>query len=158
MQGSQKVIDLLNRQLAGELAARDQYFIHSKMYEDWGYSRLHQRIEHEMQDETGHAGMLIARILFLGGLPQMQPAPLKVGGGVREMLQNDLSVEYLMVKQLREAIVVCEAEQDFVSRSLFLQLLDDTEDDHAHWLEQQLRLIDALGEQNYLQSQVHLPG
>lgn len=154
MQGKQSVLDCLNQLLAGELAARDQYFIHARMYAEWGYSKLHDRIAHEMEDETGHAGRFIERILMLGGTPEMVPAAVKVGKDVADMLQKDLDVELEVRDNLKAAIALCEKEQDYVTRQLLVQQLQDTEEDHAHWLEQQLRLIAALGLQNYLQSQV----
>jgi bacterioferritin len=153
MQGSKKVIEALNALLIDELAARDQYFIHSRMLEDWGFSKIAARISHEMDDETGHASALIERILFLEGVPDMKPAQINVGSDVPDMLQKDLDVELTVVKNLREAIALCESESDYVSREILLKMLDDTEQDHAHWLEQQLGLIEKMGLPNYLQSQ-----
>ena len=153
MKGSPKVIDLLNTLLAGELTAIDQYFIHSRMYEDWGLKRLYDRIAHEMQDETDHADQMIKRLLFLEGTPDLTTRePLHVGRTVPEMLQNDLDLEYAVVKNLREGIALCEAENDFETRKMLLQQLEDTELDHTHWLEQQLGLIDRMGLPNYLQA------
>lgn len=158
MKGKSEVIKLLNQLLAGELMARDQYFIHARMYENWGLKRLYERIWHEMHDETGHADALIARILFLDGTPGMTPAKsMKVGKSVKEMLANDLEVEYQVVAELRAAMARCEALQDYVTRDLLLKMLDDTEEDHAHWLEQQLGLIERVGLENYLQSQMGAP-
>ncbi|MCX4187772.1 bacterioferritin [Methylophaga sp. OBS4] len=153
MKGSQKVIDLLNTLLAGELTAMDQYFIHSRMYEDWGLKRLYARIAHEMQDETEHADQMIKRILFLEGTPNLsQREPLHVGHNVQEMLQNDLKLEHSVVQALREGIALCEAENDFGTRNILLQQLKDTEHDHTYWLEQQLGLIDKMGLKNYVQA------
>ena len=153
MKGSQKVIDLLNKLLAGELTAMDQYFIHSRMYEDWGLTRLYNRIAHEMQDETEHADQMIKRILFLEGMPDLaHREPLRVGHTVPEMLQNDLDLEYAVVKNLREGIALCEAENDYETRQMLLKQLEDTELDHTHWLEQQLGLIDKMGLRNYQQA------
>ncbi len=153
MKGSQKVINLLNALLAGELTAMDQYFIHSRMYEDWGLTRLYNRIAHEMQDETAHADQMIKRILLLGGMPDLtHREPLRVGHTVTEMLQNDLDLEYAVVKNLRDGIALCEQEQDFETRQMLLKQLEDTELDHTHWLEQQLGLIDKMGMKNYLQA------
>ena len=155
MKGNKEIIATLNHLLAGELAARDQYFIHARMYENWGYKRLFERIWHEMHDETEHADWLIRRILFLDGTPQMVPAaPLKIGANVPEMLKNDLSVEYQVVADLKQAIARCEAAADYVTREGLEKMLDDTEEDHAHWLEQQLGMIDMIGLKNYLQSQL----
>jgi bacterioferritin len=155
MQGSQKVIDGLNSLLGYELAAMDQYFVHSQMYLDWGLNKLYERINHEFDDEKGHATKLIERMLFLGGRPDMVTRTgLKIGAEVPDMLESDLRVEYEVAARLKEVIAVCETEQDYVSRDMLLVLLDDTEMDHAHWLEQQLGLISRLGLQNYLQSQI----
>lgn len=155
MQGSQKVIAGLNSLLGYELAAMDQYFIHSQMYLDWGFNKLYERINHEFDDEKSHATKLIERMLFLGGTPDMiTRTGLKIGADVAEMLESDLRVEYEVAAKLKEVIALCETEQDYVSRDMLLILLDDTEMDHAHWLEQQLGLIKRLGQQNFLQSQV----
>ncbi len=155
MKGSSRVIEQLQKLLNNELAARDQYFIHSRMYEDWGLTKLYERIGHEMEDETMHADALIKRILFLEGTPDLsQPDALRVGSDVPAMLQNDLDVEYEVAGALKDAMAICEEEKDFETRDILLQMLDDTEKDHAHWLEQQLRLIKMVGLQNYLQSQM----
>ncbi len=154
MQGKQRIIDTLNTILANELAAMDQYFIHSRMYQDWGLQKLFERIDHEFDDEKGHAAALIERILFLEGTPDLTKRDgIKVGKDVPEMLQNDLDVEYKVQRLLKDAMALCEQEQDYVTRSILQQLLNDTENDHAYWLEQQLRLIKLLGLPNYLQSQ-----
>jgi bacterioferritin len=153
MKGSQKVIDLLNTLLAGELTAMDQYFIHSRMYEDFGLTRLYNRIAHEMQDETDHADQMIKRILFLEGTPNLiNREPIHVGRDVPEMLQNDLNLEYQVVKNLRDGIALCEAEGDFETRQMLLKQLEDTELDHTYWLEQQLGLIERMGLANYQQA------
>lgn len=154
MQGDVEVIEVMNRLLAGELMARDQYFIHSRMYSEWGYTKLFERIAHEVDDETLHAEAFIRRILMLGGQPKMTPLPVRVGQNVRQMLQFDLETELEVRQNLKAAIQLCEEKQDYVTRQLLVVQLKDTEEDHAHWLEQQLRLMDLLGEQNYLQSQL----
>lgn len=154
MQGNQDVINYMNELLAGELAARDQYFIHSSMYAEWGYTKLFERIHHEMQDETEHAEAFIRRILMLGGTPKMVPSALRIGENVAQMLQLDLDTELEVRENLKKGIKLCEEKQDYVTRQLLVEQLKDTEEDHAHWLEQQLRLIKLLGEQNYLQSQM----
>jgi len=155
MKGKQTVIDLLNALLVEEMTAADQYFIHSRMYEDWGLSKLHERIGHEWQEELEHASALIERILFLEGTPDLsQRGGLSIGQDVPSMLKNDLSVEYKVAEQLRGAIATCEQEQDYISREILEKLLDDTEVDHAYWLEKQLGLIDKIGLQNYIQSQM----
>jgi bacterioferritin len=153
MKGKQSVIDVLNSLLVGELAAMDQYFIHSCMYDDWGLSKLYERIGHEMEDETGHADQMIKRILFLEGKPELSKRDaLNIGATVPEMLMSDLDLEYAVVKNLKAAISICESEQDYETRAMLVKQLEDTEEDHAHWLEQQLGLIDKVGLQNYLQA------
>lgn len=155
MQGNAKIIDALNQLLAYELAAMDQYFIHSQMYQDWGLSKLYERIAHEFDDEKGHATLLIERMLFLGGTPDMRTREgLEIGSDVPSMLASDLRVEYAVGDKLKEAIALCEQEQDYVTRDMLVTLLDDTEQDHTYWLEQQLGLIKRLGLQNYMQSQL----
>lgn len=155
MKGNQRVIDALNDLLGLELAAMDQYFIHSRMYEDWGLSKLYERIDHEFDDEKGHAAALIERMLFLEGVPDMTKREgFKVGTDVPSMLESDLRVEYEVGDRLKGAIKICEEEQDYQSREILEKLLEDTEEDHAYWLEQQLRLIKMLGLPNYLQSQM----
>lgn len=155
MKGKEAVISQLNRLLEGELTAIDQYFIHSRMYDDWGLAKLHERLSHEMQEETEHASVLIERILFLEGSPDISKrSPLKIGTDVPNMLANDLELELQVVAALREAIAVCEQEHDYQSREILLRLLHDTEEDHTHWLEKQLGLIEKIGLQNYLQSQM----
>lgn len=152
MKGSQKVIEYFNQLISGELGARDQYFIHSRMYDEWGYSKLYERLNHEMEEETQHADALIRRVLLLEGTPNMQVEQINVGSDVVSMLKNDLALELKVREDLKKGIVLCEEERDFVSRDILVDQLQDTEEDHAHWLEQQLRLIDEMGLQNYLQS------
>lgn len=153
MKGNQKVIDTLNSLLAGELTAMDQYFVHSRVYEDWGLNKLYERIAHEMEDETGHADQMIKRILFLEGFPDLATRePLNVGKTVEAMLKNDLALEYAVVKNLKDAIALCETEKDFETRAMLVKQLEDTEEDHTHWLEQQLGLIEKIGIHNYLQA------
>jgi len=155
MHGKQKIIDALNVLLANELSAMDQYFIHSRMYLDWGLKKLYERIDHEVTDEKAHASAIIERILFLEGTPDMSKRdPLQIGADVPAMLQNDLNVEYSVGKLLKQTIALCEQEQDYVTRAMLQTLLDDTENDHAHWLEQQLRQIKLLGLPLYLQAQL----
>ena len=153
MKGNSQVIDRLNELLAGELTAMDQYFIHSRMYENWGFNKLYERIAHEVHDETAHADALIKRILFLEGTPNLtKREPLVVGSNVPEMLENDLELELKVVASLREVIALCESVKDYQTRQILENMLDDTEEDHAHWLEQQLGLIGRIGLENYLQS------
>ena len=155
MKGDNQVIDQLNKLLAGELTAIDQYFIHSRMYENWGFHKLYERIHHEVQDEMGHADALIKRILFLEGRPELSiREPLHVGDNVPEMLKNDLALELNVVTALREVIAYCETVRDYQTREILTVMLKDTEDDHTYWLEQQLGMIAKIGLQNYLQSQL----
>jgi len=155
MKGNPKIIDLLNKLLAEELTAIDQYFAHSRMYEDWGFNELYERIDHEMNDEKQHADHLIKRILLLEGVPVIgNRSPLRIGRDVPEMLQNDLTLERSVISALRDAIAICEQERDYQTREILENLLAETEEDHAHWLEQQLGLINRVGLQNYLQSQM----
>jgi len=155
MKGDTEIVDALNSLLAYELAAMDQYFIHAKMYEDWGFTKLYERIDHEFDDEKGHASKLIERILFLEGTPNMvNREGLAIGSNVPEMLQNDLNVEYAVDNELKRVMAMCENKQDYVTRNMLQELIDDTEVDHAFWLEQQLGLIKTIGLENYLQSQM----
>ena len=155
MQGHPKVIAYLNDLLAGELTAIDQYFIHSRMLRDWGYSKLFDRIDHEMHEEQTHGDTLIRRILFLDGMPDLgRREALNVGRSVPEMFRNDLAVEYRVVDHLREVIAFCESVRDYDTRQILLPLLRDTEEDHAYWLETQLGLIEKIGLPNYLQAQL----
>ncbi|GGO74187.1 bacterioferritin [Bowmanella pacifica] len=155
MKGNATVINALNTLLANELTAMDQYFIHSRMYQDFGLNKLFERIDHEFDDEKGHAAALIERILFLEGTPDMTKRDgLNIGQDVPAMLQADLNLEYEVQRLLKDSIKLCEQEQDYVTRDMLTGLLKDTEDDHAYWLEQQLRLIKLVGLPNYLQSQL----
>lgn len=155
MKGDTKVIEYLNSLLAGELTAIDQYFVHSRMYENWGLKKLYERIEHERTEEVGHAARLIQRTLFLEGTPNLcAREPLNIGKDVPGMLKSDLDLELGVVSALKEAIAYCETARDYETREILRKMLEDTEEDHAHWLEQQLWLIEKTGLQNYLQSQM----
>jgi bacterioferritin len=155
VKGDKKIIDILNGLLAGELAAIDQYLIHGEMYADMGFPRLAERALHESDHERRHARALIRRILFLNGKPNVTDrTPLDIGNSVPEMLKSDLEVEYHVVSELRKAIAACEKAQDYVTREMLVTQLDDTEMDHAYWLEKQLQLIELVGLQNYQQSQM----
>ncbi len=155
MKGDQQVIQTLNGLLTREMSAADQYFIHSRMYQDWGMEKLYQRLKHESEEELEHAARLVERILFLEGMPDVASREaLKIGRDVSEMLQNDLAYELSVVAGLKEAIATCEAHKDYQTREILEGLLKDTEEDHTYWLEQQLGLIDKVGLQNYIQSQM----
>ena len=155
MKGDKKIIDILNDLLAGELTAVDQYLIHAEMYADMGFQRLADKALHESDHERQHARALIQRILFLEGTPNLaKREALKIGNEVSEMLKADLSVEYKVVGALKKAMAACEKAQDYVSRDMLAVQLEDTEMDHAYYLEKQLRLIEQVGLQNYKQSQI----
>lgn len=155
MKGDSNIIDILNKLLAGELTATDQYLIHGEMYADMGLSALAEHSLHESLHECEHARALIQRILFLEGKPNLAKRDaLKIGKDVKAMLESDLAVEYHVVKELKEAIKACEKAQDYVTREMLLTQLDDTEMDHAYWLEKQLNLIKLVGVENYQQSQM----
>lgn len=156
MKASAKVINSFNGLLHNELAAIDQYFIHSRMYQDWGLDKLYERLNHEMEEEITHADALIQRILFLEGTPDLtNRRDLIIGNDVPSMLKNDLVLEMEVVAALKQSITLCEAEDDFQSRSILEKLLEDTEEDHVYWLEKQLGLINKIGLQNYIQSQMN---
>ena len=139
MKGRKKVLQQLQKLLNGELAARDQYMAHSRIYKDMGLTKLYERLNHEMEEETEHADALMERMLFLEVQPDMNSADkVRVGSNVKEMLQNDLDVEYEVTAALKDAIEICEQEKDYDSRQILTKLLDDTEMDHAYWLEKQL--------------------
>lgn len=154
MKGQAAVVDYLKELLRGELAARDQYMLHSRMYADWGLHKLFERLDHEMKEETEHADSLLKRILFLEGVPNMSPEPINPGHTVEEMLTRDLEVEYRVREALAKGVALCEQLGDFQTREILEAQIKDTEEDHAYWLEQQLGLIKRVGLQNYLQSQM----
>ena len=125
------------------------------MYKDWGLNKLYERLNHEMEEETEHADAIMERMLFLEAQPDMnQRDDVNVGKNVEEMLKNDLKTEYQVDKHLKDVIAICEEEQDYDTREILVKQLDDTEMDHAYWLEKQLGLIDKVGLKNYLQSQM----
>lgn len=153
MIGDKEVIERLNKLLTSELTAIDQYFLHSRMYENWGFHDLYEHVNHEMTDEIRHAARLIDRILFLEGTPDLGKRDrLMIGSNVQEMLKNDLQLELAVVSSLRDTIAFCETKGDYQTREILEGLLEDTEEDHVYWLETQLSLIDKVGLQNYLQS------
>lgn len=159
MKGDKKIIDILNGLLAGELTAVDQYLIHGEMYADFGFSHLAEKALHESEHERLHARALIQRILFLEGVPDLaEREALKVGRNVPDMLKSDLALEYKVVGELKKAMAACEKAQDYVTRDMLGIQLEDTEMDHAYYLEKQIRLIDLVGLHNYQQSQMGSAG
>ena len=154
MKGDPNVIKLLNDQLTNELTAINQYFLHSRMYRHWGFEKLGKKEYEESIGEMKHADKLIERVLMLDGLPNLQALhKLMIGETVSEILNCDLQLELVSQKTLKEGISVCEQTRDYVSRELFEMILDDTEE-HIDWLETQIELIEQVGLQNYLQSQM----
>jgi bacterioferritin len=154
MKGDTKVIEFLNKALENELTAINQYFLHAKMYKNWGLEKLYAKEYHESIDEMKHADKLIERILFLEGLPNLQNiGRILIGENTPEMLACDLKLEYLAVPDLRDAILYCESVRDYVSRELFEEILEN-EEEHIDWLETQLELIEKTGLPNYIQSQM----
>jgi bacterioferritin len=155
MKGDKKIIEVLNNLLVGELTATDQYLIHGELYADMGLPKLAEHILHESLHEREHGQAIIQRILFLEGKPDLSKRDeLTIGKDVKSMLESDLALEYKVVKSLKKAIEDCEKAQDFVTREMLVTQLDDTEMDHAYWLEKQLKLMKLVGLENYLQSQM----
>ena len=153
MKGDPKIVRHLNKVLMNELAAINQYFLHSRMYGNWGLKRLQDHEYQESIDEMKHADRLIARILFLEGSPSMDPGKLLIGKDVKEVIANDLKLEESAHKDLKSAIADCESVGDYVSRELFESILE-SEEEHIDWLETQIDLIERVGMENYSQSQM----
>lgn len=157
MKGDANIIRLLNSQLTNELTAINQYFLHARMYQHWGFGKLGKKEYNESIGEMKHADNLINRILMLDGLPNVQAInKVMVGENTPEMLQCDLTLEQAAQKTVKDGIAACELAADYISRELFKDILDDTEE-HIEWLETQLELINKIGLHNYLQSQIDEP-
>ncbi len=148
------VIDALNAILTIELTAINQYFLHAKMYENWGFKRLYEKVYHESIDEMKHADALIERILYLDGLPNVQRlSKVNIGEDPREMLEADLALEFEALPRLNDAVALCRERGDNGTRALVEQILR-SEEEHVDWLEAQLHQIKPLGLENYLAQQI----
>lgn len=149
MKGSDKVIERLNEALFLELGAVNQYWLHYRLLEDWGLTKLAKKEREESIEEMEHADKLVARIIFLGGHPNLQTlSSLRIGQDVKEVLECDLAGEYEALNSYKQSRDICEAEKDFVSKNLFEELIND-EESHVDFLETQLELLERIGTQNY---------
>ena len=154
MKGNDQILGLLNDLLTNELTAINQYFVHAKMCENWGYERLAHKIREESIDEMKHADMIISRILFLEGVPNLQKLnKLRVGETPREQLESDLQLEYATIAFLNQGMAACREAGDNATKDLFERILV-SEEGHTDWLETQLELMRQIGEQNYLAQQL----
>jgi len=153
MKGDPQVIDFLNKALLNELTAINQYWLHYRMLDNWGVSKLAEYERHESIDEMKHADVLAERVLFLDGLPNFQAmGKLRIGEDVQEILKCDLELENDAIPLLRDAIAHCETAHDYVSREIFERILE-SEEEHVDWIEKQFDLIKRMGIENYVQLQ-----
>lgn len=154
MKGQQEIIKALNQVLTNELTAINQYFLHARMLEDWGLAKIGALEYKASLDEMKHADQLIKRILFLEGLPNVQRlGVVKIGQDIEEILKSDLELEMAAITLLKESIALSEKKQDYISRDLFQNILD-SEEEHVDWLEIQLGLVEKVGRERYMQSQI----
>ena len=154
MKGLPAIVDLLNEVLTGELTAINQYFVHARLCEHWGYQRLWQKLRAESIDEMKHADQLISRVLYLDGMPNLQRlGKVSVGQTVKEALELDLALETAALGRLNDGIELCRASGDNGSRELLERILV-SEEEHANWIEEQLELIKSIGEPHYLAQQI----
>ncbi len=154
MKGLPAIVDLLNEVLTGELTAINQYFVHARLCEHWGYQRLWQKLRAESIDEMKHADQLISRVLYLDGMPNLQRlGKVSVGQTVKEALELDYALESAALKRLNEGIELCRSSGDNGSRELLERILV-SEEEHANWIEEQLELIKSIGEPHYLAQQI----
>ena len=157
MQGDAKVLEYLNAALKNELTAINQYFLHARMLQNWGLKKLGAHEYHESIDEMKHADKIIARILFLEGLPNLQDlGKLFIGENVEEVLRCDLKLELQAHPLYRDAIARCEEVKDYVTRELLVKI-QESEEEHIDFIEEQLKIIETIGLQNYCQSQIEMP-
>jgi len=157
MQGDKQVIEFLNEQLTAELTAINQYFLHAKMQENWGYTKLAKYTKAESMDEMRHAEILTDRILFLDGMPNYQRLfPLRIGSSVKEIFECDRLIEVEAIDRLKRGIEHMESVKDFVSRDLFRSILED-EEHHIDYLDTQLEILEKIGEGLYIQSLIEQP-
>ncbi len=155
MNGNPKVLEQLNQALRDELTAINQYFLHAEMSENWGYKKYSKYIKKQSIDEMKHAELLMERILFLDGVPKMEPMSLTVGKSVKEMIESDLQLEHEAVASYNDSIRVCVENGDNGSRDLFVKLLRD-EEGHVDWLEAQVHQIKEMGYERYLITQTEV--
>ncbi|NVB78473.1 MAG: bacterioferritin [Kofleriaceae bacterium] len=154
MKGTEEILTLLNQLLTNELTAINQYFIHAKMCQNWGFERLYKKIREESIDEMKHADQVISRILFLEGVPNLQALhKLRVGETVKEQLESDMQLELTAIKFLNTGIEKARAAADNATEDLLTKILV-SEEEHLDWIETQLELIHQVGEQNYLAQQI----